>query len=44
MMKEIEVSDVTNERLNELKQELYGGDIETDSFLFLLCDEVLEDD
>lgn len=43
-MKQIEVSDVTSERLDTLKQELYGGDIQDDTFLFLVCDEVLENE
>lgn len=43
VMNTIEVSDCTEERLDVLKRELYGGDIETDTMLFLLSDEILEE-
>lgn len=42
-MKTIEVSDCTKEQLDELKKELYGGDIETDTFIYLLSQEIMEE-
>jgi len=41
-MQNIEVSDATRERLDVLKQEMYGGEIEDDTFLYLLSDEILD--
>jgi len=42
-MKQIEVSDCTNQRLQELKDELYGSQLDDDSFLFLLSEEILDE-
>lgn len=42
-MKQIEVSECTNEKFEELKQELYGGNLENDTALFLLCEEILDE-
>lgn len=42
-MQTIDVSDCTKQRLDELKQELYGGQLEDDTFLLLLSEEILDD-
>lgn len=42
-MEQIDVSDCTSEKFSQLKQELYGGEIENDTALFLLCEEILNE-
>jgi len=43
-MENIEVSDCTSMRLQELKKSLYGGDLNDDTFLLLLAEEILDDE
>lgn len=42
-MEEIEVSNLTKEEMDTLKEQLYGGQIEDDTFLHLLFSEVLDE-
>jgi len=42
-MEELHISDCTRERLDELKETLYGAQLNDDTFLYMLSEEILEE-